>query len=170
MKRISTIVFGAFLLTLIGCDVQETQSEPKLADSYQLIEEVEFDHHWASVRRIKIRGNGTRSITITGGGNGSLLLSPNEDPANEIFMTLSVDPSKRVATWWITHQSRDPEGGGSGGAGSPRSFTYAGDSKYLTDIVEFMDVGGYHAFGEKVPLVRFLDPASGHSDMYLIIK
>ena len=160
------------LFALAGCDTPESANKEDFSGSYELVEEVEFDHHWASVRRLKIRGEGTRSITISGVGvgGGGITLSPNGDPANEIMMTFTVDPGKRVATWWITHYSRDPDGGMSGRAGSPRSFKYSENGKYLTDVVEFLDVEGHHKLGEKVPLVRFIDAAAAESEIAVTVK
>ena len=170
MKTLREVSLGLLLCILVGCDRQEASGEAGFSDSYEIVEELEFDHHWSSVRRLKIRGQGTHNIAIGDGGRGGVELSPDEDPANEIVMVFMVDPGKRVATWWITDFSRDPEGGISGRAGSPRSFTYSQDAKYLTEVVEFPRVEGQHALGEKVPLVRFLDPTAGETQIDLIIR
>ena len=86
------------------------------------------------------------------------------------MMTFTVDPGRRIATWWITNYSVDPEGGMSGRAGSPQSFKYSENAKYLTDVVEFLDVEGQHKLGDKVPLVRFLDAAAGETEVAIPIK
>ena len=172
MKKHLATTLGFIFLAFTGCDTQEAGIGTVFSDSYELTEDVEFDHHWASVRRLKIVGEGAHSITISGvgTGGGGVVLSPNGEPATEIMMTFTVDPGRRIATWWITNYSVDPEGGTSGRAGSPQSFKYSDNSKYLTDLVEFPDVEGRHELGEKVPLVRFLDRASGETEIVLVIE
>ncbi|MGD7654382.1 MAG: hypothetical protein ACQCXQ_14275 [Verrucomicrobiales bacterium] len=167
MKTILMIPLGVSVLALSGCERQERVVEADFADAFELVEDVQLDHHWSVVRRLSVRGRGVHSITIGDGMRGGVSLSPNDDPANEIMMVFMVDPGKRVATWWITDWSRDADGGTSGRAGAPRSFTYSENAKYLTDVVEFLDVAGRHKLGEGVPLVRFLDAAAGESEIVL---
>ncbi|HKK17866.1 MAG TPA: hypothetical protein VJ952_04210, partial [Opitutales bacterium] len=128
------------LPSLTGCESEKAASKEDFDAAFRISQEVEFDHHWATVRHLRIRGKGVREVSIGNDARGGVDFSPDGNPENLVTMIFMVDPGKRVASWWITDYSNHSDGGTAGRAGAPRSFTYSDDAKYLSDVFRFVDL------------------------------
>ncbi len=175
MKAISLLLMLIATLALTGCRAPAPPPED-FSQNFELKTEIVFDHHWATVRRLTIRGHGQRSISLgkdlKGGG---VRLSPDEQSTTEVLIIAMVDPGNRTFTWWATHHTLQDGKHVSGGAGTPRSFPVKRDKEghvdlYIQEIVHLNDVSGRHVYGELVQLGHFLTEIPHAPELTLTVK
>jgi len=175
MKAMSLVLMLMVALALTGCRGPAAPSED-FSQNYELKTEMVFDHHWATVRRLIVRGQGSRSITL-GGGQGGLGGADLSDPQStyEVVILAMVDPGGRSFTWWATvHQLQDGKHA-SGGAGSPETFPVKRDKPgragfYMWEIIQLNDVSGRHAYGEVIQLGQFVTDVPHAPELTLVVK
>ena len=172
-RSLLLLVLSAVILT--GC--RDSVLPEDLTQEFELSTEIVFDHHWAVVRRVNIRGQGSRTISLGSGqgGLGSVDLSPDPQSTCEVLILAMVDPGGRSFTWWATVYSLQDGKRVSGGAGAPRTFPVKRDESgradfYLGEIVHLNDVSGRHAYGEVVQLGRFLTEIPHAPELTLTVK
>ena len=139
--------------------------------------EIVFDHHWATVRRLTIRGQGSRTISLGSGQGGFRSADLSADPQStyEVVILAMVDPGGRSFTWWATVYQLQDGKHASGGAGAPQTFPVKRDKPgragfYMWEIVQLNDVSGQHAYGEVVQLGRFLTEIPHAPELTLVVK
>jgi hypothetical protein len=177
MKAMSLLLMLMTTLTLTGCRAPEPPPED-FSQEFELKTEIVFDHHWATVRRVIIRGQGSRTVSLGSGQGGfrSGDLSPDPQSTCEVLILAMVDPgAPHSFTWWATVQKLQDGKHASGGAGTPRTFPVKRDEPgraglYLGDIVHLNDVSGRHAYGELVQLGHFLTEIPHAPELTLMVK
>jgi len=176
MKAVSLLLMLMATLALTGCCAPAPPPED-FSQNFELKTEIVFDHHWATVRRLTIRGQGSRTISLGSGqgGLGGVDLSPDPQSTHEVLILAMVDPGGRSFTWWATVYKLQDGKHVSGGVGAPQTFPVKRDKPghvdlYLGDIVHLNDVNGRHEYGEVVQLGRFLTEIPHAPELTLIVK
>jgi hypothetical protein len=170
-------LLGVIGLALCGCSGRDS-ADPASSDfssEFSLESEVVFENHWATVRRIAIRGQGQHSIVLSDAERGRVELSPADERTNEVMIMAMVDDGSRTFTWWVTDYTLADGKRVSGGAGSPETVTLTSEfpvpeKPYLEHIVQWNDVDGSFPYGETVALGSFLVKLPGSPELTLSVK
>jgi hypothetical protein len=183
MKAISLLLMLAAAIALTGCRATSGHLAPAppppedFSQHFELKTGIVFDHHWATVRRLTIRGQGSRTISLGSrqGGLGGADLSPDPQSTYEVLILAMVDPGGRSFTWWATVYKLQDGKRVSGGAGTPRTFPVKRDKKghvdlYIQEIVQLNDVSGQHAYGEVIQLGHFVTDIPHAPELTLVVK
>ena len=164
-------------LAICGCTKAKTaDSVPShFSTEFALKSEVVFEHHWATVRRIAVRGKGEHSIVLSDGERGHVELSPADECTNEVLIMAMVDAGRRTFTWWVTDYTLADGKRVSGGAGSPQTVTLTSEfpvpeEPYLGHIVQWNEVDGSYPYGETVSLGSFLVQLPGSPKLTLSVE
>jgi len=164
-------------LALCGCSNENStdSASSDLSSEFALESEVVFENHWATVRRIAIRGQGQHSIVLSDGERGRVELSPAAEHTNEVLIMAMVDDGRRAFTWWVTDYTLAVGKRVSGGAGSPQTVTLTSEfpvpkKPYLERIVQWHEVDGSYPYGKTVNLGSFLVQLPGSPQLTLSVK
>jgi hypothetical protein len=157
----------------IGCRAPAPPKED-FSQKYELKTEIIFDHHWASVRRLVLRGEGSHYVAC-GESGSSAKLSPDPQSTTEVIIIAIVDPGYQTFTCWATSYTLQNGKRSSGGAGAPRRFQLKQDTPnrdkcYISEIVQFNDVSGWHTYGEVIKLGNFLPDIPNAPELTLVVN
>lgn len=124
-RSLFLLMLGAVMLT--GC--RDSAPSEDFTGEFELSTEIVFEHHWAVVQRVKIRGQGSRTVSLGSGqgGLGGVNLSPDPQSTCEVIVLAMVDPGRRSFMWWATVNKLQDGKRVSGGAGAPQTFPVARD-------------------------------------------
>ena len=170
-------LLGVIGLVLCGCSSRDSadSASSDFSSEFSLESEVVFENHWATVRRIAIRGQGQHSIVLSDGERGRVELSSAAEHTNEVLIMAMVDASRRAFTWWVTDYTLADGKRVSGGGGSPQTVTLTSqfpvrEKPYLERIVQWNDVDGSFPYGETVALGSFNVKLLGSPELTLSVK
>ncbi len=162
------LAVGAVVLT--GCRKPVPREDFSLA--YELKTELVCDHHWTTIRRLIIRGQGSRTVEMGDWGTqGYVDLSGGTEPAYEVLLVAMFAPGDNSLTCWITGFGLKDGKRVYGGGGLPRMFRVKPLPQCtLRNIIQWNEVSGRLAYGEVVSLGSLLMDIPYAPKLTLVVK
>jgi hypothetical protein len=167
-RWLSPLMIGFLVLT--GC--RKPGPPDDFSKTYELKTEIILNHHWATIRRLTIRGQGNRTFELgPWGGLGGVDLSGGTEPAIEVFIVAMLDPGYKSLTCWVTGFALEDGKRVAGGTGAPSMIQVnLLQQPYLPSIIQWNEVSGRHAYGEEIRLGDFLISLPNAPRLTMVVK
>lgn len=162
------LVIGAVVLT--GC--RKPAPREDFSRTYEVKTETILNHHWATIRRLTVRGQGNRTFELgPWGGLGGVDLSGGAEPDVEVLIMAMLDPGYKSLTCWITGFALEDRKRVAGGTGAPHMIQVnLQQQPYLPNIIQWNEVTGRHAYGEVVRLGDFMIDLPSAPKLTLVVR